>query len=159
MKGKIEKLLQNENLTAGKLAELLDVHPSAISQIRSGARDNLSYTQVQKILRRFPHINPDWLLLNAENMYRDGYEQPAPAETPSLPDLFTSAASEVKTENTSASEQNKAAESEKILTSRESHILESTAGSSEILNSRATATIERIIVLYSDGTFRDFDKR
>ena len=35
---------------------------------------------LQKILRRYPRLNPDWLLLDSENMYRD-----TPSEKPTAP--------------------------------------------------------------------------
>ena len=154
MKEKIEKLLQNEKLTAGKLAELLDVQPALISHLRAG-RNKPSFDLVQKILRRFPQINPDWFLLDDEQMYRDGYSPSAEAaEFPK--DLFDHNEPE---NQTSHSAEAPTAESAKSSTPRESNISETPAQWSEILKSRAGSKIERVIVFYSDGTFDDFDKR
>ena len=69
MREKLLNLMKSEQLTASKLAELLDIQPSGISHILSG-RNKPSFDLVQKILRRFPQINPDWLLLDDEMMYR-----------------------------------------------------------------------------------------
>ncbi len=69
MREKLLNLMKSEQLTASKLAELLDIQPSGISHILSG-RNKPSFDLVQKILRRFPRINPDWLLLDDEAMYR-----------------------------------------------------------------------------------------
>ena len=63
MREKLLNLMKSEQLTASKLAELLDIQPSGISHILGG-RNKPSFDLVQKILRRFPQVNPDWLLLD-----------------------------------------------------------------------------------------------
>ena len=70
MRAKLLKLMNAEGLTASKLAELLGIRSSGISHIISG-RNNPSFDLLQKILKRFPNINPDWLLLDSDQMYRD----------------------------------------------------------------------------------------
>ena len=65
MREKLLNLMKSEQLTASKLAELLDIQPSGISHILSG-RNKPSFDLVQKILRRFPRVNPDWLLLDKD---------------------------------------------------------------------------------------------
>lgn len=70
MKEKLRILMQNENLTASKLAEILNIKPAGISHILSG-RNNPSYELVCKIVNCFPHINPYWLLGDSEKMYND----------------------------------------------------------------------------------------
>ena len=47
--------------------------PSGISHILSG-RNKPGFDLLQKILRRFPRINPDWLLLDSPQMYRSDSE-------------------------------------------------------------------------------------
>lgn len=69
MKAKILELMQREGLKPGQLAELLDISPAIISHILS-ERNKPSLDLLCKILRRFPQINPDWLLLDDPNMYR-----------------------------------------------------------------------------------------
>ena len=71
MREKLLKLMESEKLTASRLAELLGIRSSGISHILS-ERNKPSYDFLQKILRRFPNINPDWLLLDSEQMYRTG---------------------------------------------------------------------------------------
>ena len=69
MREKLLNLMKAEQLTASKLAELLGIQPSGISHILGG-RNKPSFDLVQKILRRFPQVNPDWLLLDQGEMYR-----------------------------------------------------------------------------------------
>lgn len=67
MNEKLRILMQNENLTASRLAEILEVKPAAISHILSG-RNKPSFELLCKIVNRFPQINPYWLLGDAEEM-------------------------------------------------------------------------------------------
>ena len=82
---KLNKLLETENLTATKLAKILEIQPSGISHLLSG-RNKPSYDFVVKLLQRFPRINPDWLLLDSDKMYRADNEgrQPAQATLPNV---------------------------------------------------------------------------
>ena len=70
MKEKLEFLLKNKGLNATSLARLLDIQPSGLSHILSG-RNKPSFDLVVKILKAFPEINPDWLLLDSEVIFRD----------------------------------------------------------------------------------------
>ncbi len=70
MKDKIAQLMKMESLTTSRLAELLEIQPSAVSHLVSG-RNNPRFDLIKRILRRFPRINPDWLLLDDPVMYRD----------------------------------------------------------------------------------------
>lgn len=47
-----------------QLAEMLGINPAGISHILKD-RNKPSFDLLQKILRRFPQINPDWLLLDS----------------------------------------------------------------------------------------------
>ena len=69
MKERLQLLLQKYNLSASKLAELIDVQPSGISHILSG-RNNPSMDFVIKCLNAFPEINPEWFIMGAGSMYK-----------------------------------------------------------------------------------------
>jgi transcriptional regulator with XRE-family HTH domain len=70
MKQRLQTLLATEKLASSKFADLLGVNRSSISHLLSG-RNNPSLEFLQKILVKFPHINPDWLLLGQGEMYRN----------------------------------------------------------------------------------------
>lgn len=96
MKEKLLDLMKHEGLKPSQLAEILEVNPAGISHILAG-RNKPGFDLLQKILRRFPQINPDWLLLDSPQMYRDEHpgisQASAPASTSQLPidnDLFGS---------------------------------------------------------------------
>lgn len=69
MKTRIEKLIDKEQLTPSKLADLIGVQRSSISHILSG-RNNPSLDFVQKILLQFKNLNSDWLLFGKGEMYK-----------------------------------------------------------------------------------------
>lgn len=80
MREKLQLLMNAENLTGSRLAEYLGIQPSSISHIMSG-RNKPSLDFVQKILQRYPRINPDWLLLDSQQMYRAQSSEPSSASS------------------------------------------------------------------------------
>lgn len=61
MKDRIIQLLNSEGLSASKFADIIGVQRSSMSHILSG-RNNPSLDFIQKIMRSFPHVSGDWLL-------------------------------------------------------------------------------------------------
>ena len=68
MDEKLRILMQSENLTASRLAEILEIKPAAVSHILSG-RNKPSFDLICKLVNRFPQINPYWLLGDAPEMH------------------------------------------------------------------------------------------
>ena len=69
MKDKLRDLLESEGLKPGQFAEMLGINPAGVSHLLAG-RNKPGFELLQKILRRFPRVNPDWLLLDQGAMYR-----------------------------------------------------------------------------------------
>ena len=67
MKDRIQKIIENYNLTSNSFAHEIEVNRSTISHILAG-RNKPSIEVVQKILKRFNSISSDWLLLGNGNM-------------------------------------------------------------------------------------------
>lgn len=157
MREKIVNLMKNEGLSSSRLAELLETQPSAISHLMSG-RNKPSYDLLQKILRRFPRVNPDWLLLDAEDMYREepslSLDEPSPSAdlSPSDPiaDLFST-----ETESAPSATPDLSAIFDTPTTVNSDHSKTSDLAPS---NSRQ-AVVERIVVFYSDHTFVSYNMR
>ena len=150
MREKLLKLMKSEKLSSSRLAEMLEIQPSSISHILSG-RNKPSFDFLVKILRRFPTLNPDWLLLNAEQMYRssDNLEQ--------------------RLGNTnhkeSQSQHNATPSADQLSSSREQSTEQPKENSTNRpmqnignlpVQSKPNADIERVIVLYSDKSFEAF---
>lgn len=80
MQERLRKLMQSEGLNSTRLAEMLQIQASGISHIMSG-RNMPSFDFLTKLLRKFPQINPDWLLLGTGPMYRDAIKKRSKSET------------------------------------------------------------------------------
>lgn len=148
MKSKLEYLLQSENLTATSLARLLEIQPSGLSHILSG-RNKPSFDLVVKILRAFPKINPDWLLLDSSQIYRDAIGDEVLVDSPtseivSSRDELPFAANE----NIEISQPQEEQKNEKSV-----NFVGAISGLS------SPKKVERIIVLYDDSTFDSYRSR
>ena len=67
---RFKKILEKEGLQPRELAAKLGVQPSAISHILNG-RNNPGVAILQNVMTVFPNINPEWLLLGKEPMYKN----------------------------------------------------------------------------------------
>ena len=68
MKERLIQLLDLEQLTPSKFADIIGVQRSSISHVISG-RNKPSYDFLQKTLKAFPGLNASWLLLGEGTMY------------------------------------------------------------------------------------------
>ena len=69
MRERLSKFIEMERLTSSRLAEILGVQPSNISHILGG-RNKPSFEFIEKLLLRFPKLNPDWIILGKGPVYR-----------------------------------------------------------------------------------------
>ena len=65
---RINLLLKAKNITARQFAEEIGIQPSGMSHIMSG-RNNPSLEFVMKVVRRWPEVNINWLMLGKGEMY------------------------------------------------------------------------------------------
>lgn len=145
MREKLQKLMSTEQLTSSRFAELLGIQPSGVSHLLGG-RNKPSFDLVQKILRRFPHINPDWLILDSEQMYRTDADDQS-ASTKAAENVSSEMA--VNGENISAAQNIALSESS-----------QTSAPGVEQMMARAATThknVKRVIVLFDDQTFESFE--
>lgn len=149
MREKLLKLMKSEKLSSSRLAEILEIQPSSISHILSG-RNKPSYDFLVKILRRFPTLNPDWLLLDAEQMYRSNEELDRHINDTNTQSSQTTGSAEKMIVN-SKSALNPKNESSQNSTNRP---VENIAAVANIATDGRT--IERVIVLYTDKSFEAY---
>ena len=145
MREKLLDLMKNEGLKPSQLAEQLEINPAGISHILAG-RNKPGFDLLQKILRRFPRINPDWLLLDSDKMYRDEY----PAASSARPDSRTTA---VQTASLGSGNDLFAPAQPGGLPADEKHD-GSAAQFPQALFGKAN--VKRVIVLYDDQTFESY---
>lgn len=145
MREKLQKLMASEQLTASRFAELLGIQPSGVTHLLGG-RNKPSFDLVQKILRRFPHINPDWLLLDSEQMYRADAEL-----TNDQPNQTSNEVAETPVNV------------EKISATQNTTISEGSTSANNSIERLATIgavnrkNVKRVIVLFDDHTFESFE--
>ena len=92
MINRINLILRAKNITAKQFAEEIGIQPSGMSHIMGG-RNNPSLEFVTKVIRRYPEIDANWLLLGKGEMYASGgamnAEVPPAVESAPEPNLFS----------------------------------------------------------------------
>lgn len=125
MKDRIKKYMDYKEISAGELANLLEVQRSNISHVLNG-RNMPGASFIEKLLINFPDINARWLLTGVGEM---------------IMDVDGSAANEKVTVNEPIASQN---------------ILQNRNKSKE---TSIDKPISKVLLLFSDGTFTDFEKK
>ena len=145
MKDKLDILLKNKGLSATSLARILGIQPSGLSHILSG-RNKPSFDLVVKILRAFPDLNPDWLLLDSEEIFRTEAAQPGdgPLFSDTLP-IHQSDTLQEAHQNIEFSESKNQEENLPM------HNFSSAKNSGK--------PVDRIVIFYADGTFESFSEK
>ena len=144
MQQKLRDLMTSEHLKSGQLAEMLGINPAGISHILAG-RNKPGFDLLQKILRRFPRVSPDWLLLGEGPMYRADY---APTDEPSESAAATPQTVPVQKSNTSGSLFDS--------TTTEKRLDDSPVSEIASVVARRSGRVERIVIFYDDQTFESF---
>ena len=134
MDEKLRILMQSENLTASKLAEILEIKPAAVSHILSG-RNKPSFDLLCKIVNRFPQINPYWLLGDAQEMYNSNVP-------------FSTSDQQTETSGTLFDLGGEKSGASKIAES-------STPTENFSMPTLGRSDIEKIIIIYNDQTFEE----
>lgn len=131
MKDRIKKFMDYKSISAGELATLLEVQRSNISHVLNG-RNKPGASFIERLLISFPDINARWLMTGEGEMLISNTGVEAKPKT-----------IESETKATELKEESKNAESVK---------------NKEIMPVNSTG-IDKIVVLYSDGTFVDYNKK
>ena len=153
MTDRIRLLLETLNLTASQFADEIDVQRSGVSHIMSG-RNKASLEFIRKILARYPEISPDWLISGKGPMYRHTSQKSESAETVNQPPIEKENTKELFDFNSEASEEmpgKRAHESSRD----KSKVIENSSKETSTTQDKAKQ-IERIIILYNDGSFKDY---
>ncbi|MBQ7297886.1 MAG: helix-turn-helix transcriptional regulator [Alistipes sp.] len=141
MKDKLRDLLESEGLKPGQFAEMLGINPAGVSHLLAG-RNKPGFELLQKILRRFPRVNPDWLLLDQGAMYRTTVSEST--STVTEPELANSIGSVNETAPIASSGN---LFEEKPTTPRMP---------SQQKGISSKANVARVVIFYEDQTFESF---
>lgn len=141
MKDRIIQFLRENNLTSTKFADEIGVQRSSVSHILSG-RNKPSFDFIEKMLIAYPELDAQWLITGKGTMNSD------------QPSLFNQQNNIQINDNLTPLDSNinhKQQESVKI---------EQTQAQNEIFNTipinNTKKQIERVMIFYTDGTFKDY---
>ena len=169
------KVMEAEQLNARQFSEELGIQPGTVSNILKG-RNKPSLEVMQKLLKRFVLISPDWLISGKGPMYRPkndsqeptlfdlrpetpsestgtvaGYPSETPSETPALHRVQSKMEhAQSKTEQAQSKTEHAQFKTERV------HSEGSASYASQMpLSRRAT----RVMVFYDDGTYDELPAR
>lgn len=144
-------ILRAKNITARQFAEEIGIQPSGMSHIMGG-RNNPSLDFVAKVLRRYPEIDANWLILGRGEMYSSGSALPQPPQSQQPgADLFTLAD---KGQDESRGRSEEPVQEEVYCLENELITEESPLSSSETLPP-AHRRLTKLLFIYSDATFEE----
>ena len=144
MNTRIQKFIEAEGLTAARFADAIGVQRSNVSHILSG-RNKPGFDFIEKMLRKYPELNADWLILGKGHMYKESH-------MPSLfnvPTIKNSDAPEVEPTDmvpTEANKDNNPTAIEQVATQNKS-------------TAQYDKKLARVLLCYSDGSFEIFDHK
>lgn len=141
MKERLQQFLTEESLSPSKFADEIGVQRSSISHILSG-RNNPGYEFMQKILKRFPNLNADWLILGQGKMYKTELQASLFDTTPEKQNV------DVNTPVTEVKNMPPETEIKDEPLKMEKEIL--------LINAIKDKSIERIVIFYSDKSFHEY---
>lgn len=125
MKDRIKKYMDYKEISAGELANLLEVQRSNISHILNG-RNMPGALFIEKLLLNFPDLNARWLLTGFGEMLMDNGVSASKDDTALTDDAIEQDNMPVKSKNK---------------------------------NVLMNKPVEKVLLLFSDGTFADFEKK
>jgi len=143
MKDRIQKIIEDKNLSPSIFADEVGLNRAVVSHILHG-RNKPGLENLQKILITYPDINPGWLISGNGSMYLNG------SGDPKTPTLF-----DEDDENTSNS-------SDKTEYSREidpkpiPNSPKQTVNQQVSIKTQSSVKVKKIAVFYSDNTYEEF---
>lgn len=73
MNNRLKQFLAAENITQAQFADRIHVVRASVSHILSG-RNNPSYDFIKAVMRNYPRLNMEWLILGRGKMYKNDPE-------------------------------------------------------------------------------------
>lgn len=141
---RILEVLKMKNFSPSQFAEEIGVQRSNISHIISG-RNKPSLEFIQKIIKRFPDINPDYILSGQGTLLRDG------SQTTMEFDQNLSSEGEIPQEMPLELEKNEFLRPKKKASATSGEKIRE-----KLEKSGDDSKIEKIVYFYKDNTFREY---
>lgn len=71
----ISRILESEGINANKLAEIIDVKPTQVYDLKSGKIKKLSESFANKVLSKFSNYSKSWLMTGEGEMYAQANDE------------------------------------------------------------------------------------
>jgi len=160
MKERLIQLLDLEQLTPSKFADIIGVQRSSVSHVLSG-RNNPSFDFIQKTLMAFPGLNAEWLIVGQGTMYEQMgrgatgnlFEAPEEAILEEIPDEITDPSTENDVPEDSQGVNEELNSPSNADTTR---VSEDMTDLIEREESRSPGKIIQLMVFYEDDTFKTY---
>ena len=155
MKDRLQQFLDIKNISAARLADMMGIQRSALSHILGG-RNKPSYDFISKFITLFPYVNAEWFITGKgeafKNMASSGTlpATPSPAPSPSTAPAPATAPATVTTAPAPT-----AAAAVQIETQENDDDFPIAVKEEMEENSPKEHRINRIIILFSDGTYQE----
>lgn len=158
-KDKIEIIMQELNLNSAQFAMEIGIQGSTLSHILNG-RNKPSLDVLKKILNRFSKINPEWLILDSGDMFRQEKNSQAPTLFDSLDETISKSTpktlnSIVKNNTIVESNQQQNVNYSESYTSEPNLNLPNNNPVAQVVEK----TVKKVIVYYNDNTFQEFESK
>lgn len=168
---RVQLIIKAKNLTASQFADEIGIQRSGMSHVLTG-RNNPSLEFVQKILRRYPEIDTNWLIFGNGSMYSENLL--ANANIKVLPDKETAVSDgndlfsalvpdsgkkttlEIVPEIERKASENKNIIRDPPLIIPSQEMAKETYSSPGTEISKPKGKVDKIILFYSDNSFEEF---
>lgn len=164
MKDRLAKFMELEGFTSVKFAEIMEVQPSSISHLLSG-RNKPNFEFISRLLLRFPDLSPDWIINGIGEIYKSNQM----AQSIEVTDVIRGNITTVNCGSGAIKKINIPTENtlfniSKVADKEEDKLIENevTNGTIEVKTSveksesKNTSLIDRIVILYTDGSFEEY---
>ncbi|MBN2765181.1 MAG: helix-turn-helix transcriptional regulator [Paludibacteraceae bacterium] len=158
-KDKIERVMQEFSMNSAQFAAEIGIQGSTLSHIING-RNRPSLDVLKKIMSRFNTINPEWLILDKEPMFRQEKNSQGPTLFDSIDEITIESDSYAK-KTIQKNGSQKDINQKEIVNSPNAPSLEQTLAPQDTAKLSASAQVlkkspVKIIVYYDDNTFQEF---
>jgi transcriptional regulator with XRE-family HTH domain len=161
MRTRLQQLIEKENISPARFAEIVGVQRSSVSHILSG-RNNPGLDFIQKILAAFPKVSSGWLITGEGGIYRQvAIQEPSKiqlnTQTAVLGDLFSTLKDEGPAVYETTTTKAQTAANTSAATEKSIPIIEVNNDVKPVsISASDNKEVERIVVFYTDHTFKEY---
>ena len=151
---RILEIFKLKNLSPSQFADEIGVQRSNISHLISG-RNKPSLEFIQKIMNRFPDVNPEYILSGFGNILRDGLQTSLDLSSLSVK-MPENQPEQISMPENQSEEPVTAGDPETTKPIKNKTALENGRNIAKVENNRNDNKIEKIVFFFNDKTFREY---